>query len=196
MKKNINLIIITLLIASIFMFSTSLLAQTINEYLLVKAEYPIMVNNTLYHDELPLLNYQGFTYVPLRAMSDLLGVDINWNEGLNRVEITRETLSPQNNAFRNIIVNGSNGSYSVIGEARIFEATLSYEIEDGHILYLEGFETSEKGAPEWGLFRIDIDIPENSLPTNGTLILNLFELSAKDGSRVNELPIVLETFLP
>lgn len=197
MKKNINLVILTFLIVSLFVFSTSLLAETSNEeFLLVEAEYPVMVNNNIYNNDLPLLNYQGSTYVPLRAMSELLGVNIDWKEDSKRVEIKRTSISPQNTAFRNIIINGSNGDYSIIGEARTFEGTVNYEVEDGHVIYSDGFETAEKGAPEWGLFRIDINIPENKLPENGTLTLIIFELSAKDGSRTNELPIVLETFTP
>ena len=194
-KKPKNYLLFFLILTFSFL-SISLIASGIDQYLLVKAEYPIFINNSIYSEDLPLLNYQGFTYVPLRALSQLLGVQIDCNDSLRRVEIIRGSQSPENIAFRNIIVNGSKGDYSVVGEARVFEATLNYEVEDGHILYSDGFATAEKGAPDWGLFRIDIQIPEQDLPFNGTLMLILFEISAEDGTRNHELPFVLETFLP
>jgi hypothetical protein len=147
----------------------------------------------LYEGELPILNYQGYTYVPLRTLSELLNVSIFWNETLKQVEITH--VSPtENQAFRNITVNGTQGNYTITGEARIFEATVQYDVEDGHYVYLEGFVTASEGAPSWGTFTININIPASDLPNNATLMLILFEESAMDGSRINELPVVLEVF--
>lgn len=60
----------------------------IAEYILVKVKYPIIVNDAMYLDEkLPVLNYQGSTYVPLRNMGDLLGADVQWNSDKKQVEI-------------------------------------------------------------------------------------------------------------
>lgn len=194
MKKSKKTVIIVLLIGTLLMFTTTAFANSIKEFILVQAEYPIFVNDSLYTGDLPLLNYEGSTYVPLRAMSELLNVDILWNQEMRQVEITHKENSISNNAFRNILVSGSDGKYTVAGEARVFEATLQYEVEDGHIIYLEGFETASGGAPDWGIFKIDINIPKDHLPQYGQLTLILFEESADDGSRINELAIPLEIF--
>lgn len=194
MNKTIKGLTMGILIGALLMFSTSLFASSVTEFILVNARYPIIVNENLYEGDLPILNYDGFTYVPLRAISELLATRIVWNEKLRQVEITYGEQSIQNQAFRNIKVSGSQGNYTVTGEARVFEATIQYEVEDGHFILLEGFETASESAPGWGTFTININIPEENLPINGMLRLFLFEESAEDGSRLNELPIPLELF--
>ena len=126
----------------------------------------------------------------LRAISDLLGARINWNENLRQVEITYGEQPIENQAFRNITVSGSQGAYTVTGEARVFEVTVQYEVEDGHFVLLEGFVTASDGAPAWGTFTINIQIPEGNLPQNGMLRLFLFEESAEDGSRIDRKSVV------
>lgn len=191
MNKTIKGFALGILIGSLSMLPISSFASSFAQYILVDARYPIMVEDNVYEGNLPILNYQGYTYVPLRTMSELLNVNIFWNETLKRVEITHGNPT-QNVAFRNISVSGSQGNYVVTGEARIFEATLQYEVEDGHNVLLEGFDTASEGAPAWGTFTLNINIPEVDLPENGTLTLILFEESAKDGSRVNQLYVTLE----
>lgn len=193
MNKTFKGMILGILIGAVLMLPISSFASSLTQYILVEAQYPIMVDDNQYEGELPILNYEGSTYVPLRTMSELLEVDIFWNEILKQVEITHGDPT-QNQAFRNIAVSGSQGNYIVAGEARIFEANLQYEVEDGHYIYLEGFATASEGAPSWGTFTFNINIPEEDLPNNATLMLILFESSPMDGSRINELPVVLETF--
>lgn len=72
------------------------------------------------------------------------------------------------------------GSFTVRGEARVFEANVQWEIEDGHDILGRGFVTAAKGAPEWGQFEIKAQYKNPSSP-NGMIIL--FTESAKDGSR-------------
>jgi hypothetical protein len=186
-------LIIGVIIGAVLMLPISSFASSLTQYILVKAQYPIMVDGNMYEGDLPILNYEGSTYVPLRTLSDLLNVNIFWNETLRQVEITHGDPT-ENQAFRNISVTGSQGNYIVTGEARIFEATLQYEVEDGHYIYLEGFEMASAGAPDWGTFTLNLNIPEAELPNNATMMLILFEESAMDGSRVNELFVVLEVF--
>ena len=194
MSRIIKGLAISLLIGA-FLISNTSFASSLKEFILSKANYPIIVNGSSYQGDLPVLNYEGYTYVPLRAVSELLDTHIAWNEALRQVEITHNKTSPlENKAFRNIKVSGFQGNYTVTGEARIFEATLQYEVEDGHSILLEGFETADKGAPDWGNFTINIDISEEHLPENGAISLILFEESAKDGSRINELSVPIESF--
>lgn len=172
--------------------STTILANTIQEYRLVEATYPIEVNTVEYDNVgLPILNYEGTTYVPLQAISENLQASVNWNADKFIVEV-RDIY--ENEAFRIHNISGSNGNYTITGEARVWEANLVYAVSDGHDYLLEDFTTASIGAPEWGEFSIDLAIPEDQLPTNGTLTLEVWESSAKDGSRLHELIIPLESF--
>jgi len=193
MNKTIKGLVMGIVIGAVLMLSTSLYASTVTRFILVNAQYPILVDGALYEGDRPILNYEGSTYVPLRALSELLNVNISWNEATRQVEISLKDAT-ESQAFRNVSVTGSRGNYVVTGEARVFEATIQYEVEDGHFLLQQGFVTASEGAPGWGAFTIDIRIPEESLPANGTLMLILFEESAEDGSRLHETPVLLETF--
>ncbi|MEC5424841.1 Gmad2 immunoglobulin-like domain-containing protein [Virgibacillus sp. C22-A2] len=77
----------------------------------------------------------------------------------------------------------------VSGLAKVYEGTILYEFEDGHFILDEGFTTATVGAPEWGEFEIIIEFDEVA-NYSGRVIL--FEESAKDGSRINELQIPIQ----
>lgn len=108
-------------------------------------------------------------------------------------EESGEPLVLENNAFRQIQVTGQDGEYTVTGEGRVFEATMNYAVSDGHVYYLEDFYMLPEGAPSWAPFTLNISIPKDELPVNGTVMLELFEYSAKDGSPINVLFVPLET---
>lgn len=188
--------IVGLMAGSAAMAVLPAMAATVKQYMAVDAAYPIYVNGLPYENtDLPLLNYEGSTYVPLRAVGNLLGANVTWNESLRRVEIGGSgTIEQHNNAFRNVAATGTGGRYTVTGEARVFEAVMSYAVSDGHQYLLEKHYTLEKGAPEWSAFEISIAIPEEQLPSNGVLYVELFEYSAKDGSKVNTWVVPLQKF--
>lgn len=77
----------------------------------------------------------------------------------------------------------------VRGLARVWEGTVLYEFEDGHFVYDEGFTTASEGAPGWGEFEIVIDLDDINVDKNFSTRVILFEESAEDGSRINELQI-------
>ncbi|MFC4322347.1 BsuPI-related putative proteinase inhibitor [Litchfieldia salsa] len=108
---------------------------------------------------------------------------------------TKVSVPEENVAFRNIQVMGGNGEYKVTGEARVFEGSFFYSVEDGHeyVIQETPFLTKE-GAPNWSAFEINLTIPLEKLPSNGTLTLQLFERSANDGSIVNTYHAKLEQF--
>ncbi|MDB5203909.1 MAG: sporulation protein [Ferruginibacter sp.] len=96
-----------------------------------------------------------------------------------------------NERFRNILVNKySPSSFTISGEARVFEAMLSWIVVDGKKQLLEGHQMASAGAPEWGAFKMDIHLPDSLV--GKTLQLILFEASAKDGSPQFRLPIPLD----
>ena len=112
-----------------------------------------------------------------------------------KIERTKEPQKPtpqqySNDRFRQVTAeNLGENKFRIQGQAQVFEANLSWVIEDGHNELKKGFTTTDAGAPEWGNFDFTIDIQKKD--QNTTLHLILFEASAKDGSRQSELPIPL-----
>ncbi|MYL32260.1 hypothetical protein GLW08_05750 [Pontibacillus yanchengensis] len=101
----------------------------------------------------------------------------------------------EDQAFRNINVEGSNGEYTVTGEARVFEGSFLYNVEDGHnVLVNETAVQANQGGPNWGKFDFDVSIAKDKLPSNGTLTMMMYTKSAKDGSIENVKYVKLETF--
>lgn len=99
-------------------------------------------------------------------------------------------LPDSNFAFRNISVRRLDGNeVEVRGQARIFEATVNWVTEDGHSELDSGYVTANNGAPEWGDFMIRTRV--NKERDNSTVHLILYEASAKDGSRIHEMPVFL-----
>ena len=95
-----------------------------------------------------------------------------------------------NERFKDVIVTQVGADKFVVeGKAQVFEANISWVVEDGHNEIKKGYEATDAGAPEWGKFDFTIDVDKQR--KNSTLTLILFEISAKDGSRQHELPIVL-----
>lgn len=95
-----------------------------------------------------------------------------------------------NKRFRNVRVEKLNDtSYRITGKAQVFEATLSWVVEDGHNELLNGYTNTDAGAPEFGNFNFILNVKKKR--PESTLMLILFEASPKDGSRTHELPVVL-----
>ncbi|WP_158606447.1 Gmad2 immunoglobulin-like domain-containing protein [Paenibacillus ginsengarvi] len=98
----------------------------------------------------------------------------------------------QNDAFRLFSPKPGTeiGSTLIVeGEARVFEASFSWSLEDGHNILAEGHEMAAGGAPAWGRFSFTINVPPASQP-NVTLLL--FVHSAKDGSVQQQLVVPLK----
>jgi len=187
---------IGLLSGCMLMLAVPTFAAAMKQYVLTEATYPVYVNDEAYAgDELPILSYQGNTYIPMRAVGTILGATVQWNGTLKRAEVYYDKTAPiGNNAFRNVAVSGANGKYVVTGEARVFEASMNYAVSDGHNYLVEKAVQLHDGAPAWSPFKLDIVIPKAQWPANGTLMLELFEYSAQDGSRINEWSVPLESF--
>ena len=96
-----------------------------------------------------------------------------------------------NTRFREVRVEKlDSNKYRVTGQGQIFEARFGWVVEDGHNELAQGFEDTNAGAPAWGDF--DFTVTAKKARPNSTLHLVLYETSAKDGSRVHELPIPLD----
>jgi glucose/arabinose dehydrogenase len=96
----------------------------------------------------------------------------------------------ENEIFQEVTVKKiKDGEYLVRGKARVFEAMVDYVVEDGHNELTKGSVMADQGAPEWGNFQFTLQVKKAE--ANSTLMLILYETSAKDGSRRLELPIPL-----
>jgi germination protein M len=77
---------------------------------------------------------------------------------------------------------------TISGTSNTFEATYEYEvIDEAGTTVASGFDTATSGTGTRGTFETEIDLGD----TTGDVTLVLFESSAKDGSRINEVEIPL-----
>jgi len=103
----------------------------------------------------------------------------------------RPNIVLENEAFRVYYPHPESqvgNTFTVEGEARVFEAAFSWVLEDGHSILAEGHEMASAGAPEWGSFSFEISFDHATQPN---VMLILFVYSAKDGSMEQELIIPL-----
>lgn len=111
----------------------------------------------------------------------------NINDSIKKAEHAKTFA---NDAFRNVkIKEVVPGKFELNGEARVFEGTFSWAIEDGMNELKDGYVTTSAGAPEWGKFNFTVEQKKNN--DNSTMHIILYESSAKDGKRLHELPIFL-----
>ena len=80
----------------------------------------------------------------------------------------------------------------IVGIARVFEASVSYEIAAGSRQLAAGFTMASMGAPEWGTFQVEVPVASVATPTKA--IVRVFTHSMKDGSIQDlvEVPITIE----
>ncbi|SEN57424.1 Gmad2 immunoglobulin-like domain-containing protein [Paenibacillus sp. OV219] len=103
-------------------------------------------------------------------------------------EPAKPAIVASNDAFR--VYGPAEGSevgksFTVKGQARVFEAAFRFSFEDGHNVLAEGQVIADIGAPEWGNFEFIVTLDE--APTSPVGTLTIYELSAKDGSAVHAL---------
>ncbi|MEP6646391.1 MAG: Gmad2 immunoglobulin-like domain-containing protein [Saprospiraceae bacterium] len=92
--------------------------------------------------------------------------------------------------FRDVnVIATDDHTFLVRGKAKVFEAVLSWVVVSGTKEIKTGHQMTDAGAPAWGNFSFSIVVPKKK--TGDHLTLVLYEASAKDGSRQNQLPILL-----
>lgn len=132
---------------------------TIQEFILQKITYPILVDGEEYtNDELPILNYNNRTYLPLSTIGEMLDSKIVWNNELKRVEIGEmpvetiftSTPTPQDVVFSEEIYGGRpsyaiyNGTkYYYIKFFKLLIAERSYELHWQPSEFLNGYITED-----------------------------------------------------
>jgi len=96
-----------------------------------------------------------------------------------------------NQRFKEVRVTKTGAhQFTISGKGQIFEGQFGWVVEDGHNELLSGFAMTDDGPPAWGNFMFTVEVQKQR--PNSTLMLILYETSAKDGSRQYELPMVLE----
>lgn len=145
------------------------------------------------------LNQEGQRVKPgdYKAIVSVVASKLNGKSiGKDKLKAVKEfTIPAQSTAFRNVKVSGKDGKYLVSGEARVFEASFFYAVEDGHdYIIKETVQTAKEGAPSWSDFEFEVNIPKEKFPENGVLLLVLYERSAKDDSVVNTHQVILQEF--
>lgn len=53
------------------------------------ATFPVFINGEKWETDSPVVVIDGRTYMPLKPLGDILGVDIKWNAELSRVDISQ-----------------------------------------------------------------------------------------------------------
>lgn len=93
MFKKYKQLVIGILIGC-FLCSFMPISAAVEQFILTKADYKVLVNGQEYNDaQLPTLQYNGNTYIPLRNVANILGVKLNWNETENQAEIGTSKVS-------------------------------------------------------------------------------------------------------
>jgi hypothetical protein len=92
-----------------------------------------------------------------------------------------------------------NQTIQVIGKARVFENVVSIRLKQritGHVLFSGTSTTDAQQMGTYGAFTYTAQLPEDfSLKSGDPLLLEVFQLSAKDGSENDKIIIPLK-FIP
>lgn len=133
-------------LSGIILMTTIPVIGAVKEYILKESSNPVYVNGIRYNDsELPILDYNGRTYIPLSKIGDLLNVDYRWNSEKKQVEIGK---SPDNNISNNNVndnatkgtTNNASGLYTVEGKGKYtgYKMLKGYPDEDKYQIYFQG----------------------------------------------------------
>ncbi|SDX39784.1 Immunoglobulin-like domain of spore germination [Marininema mesophilum] len=94
-------------------------------------------------------------------------------------------FSGKNISFKDISIADPKVKYSFKGEAQVSKGVYHYVIGDGHDYVAVGSGKASADAPKWGKFSKSVSIPLSDVPVNGTLMLELYEKSPKDGQPIH-----------
>ncbi|MGM9988285.1 MAG: BsuPI-related putative proteinase inhibitor [Bacillaceae bacterium] len=117
--------------------------------------------------------------------------DVSKLNAASDFNIEHKTTTPT--PTKNPVVEGKTGVYKVTGIVST-DKNVYYSVEDGHnVLVDETTVNLKKGTGDTHSFEININIPKENLPTNGTLTLILYSRDV-DGAYTPLQTITLEQF--
>ncbi|MCM3706907.1 MULTISPECIES: BsuPI-related putative proteinase inhibitor [Cytobacillus] len=121
----------------------------------------------------------------------LLASNLNGEKLETKPESQASVYIPgQNPSFSQAKVTGGNGEYTILFNARPKSGKLWYTVEDGHN-ELQPEKPIVASSNDWKSYRIEISIPSENIPENGTVLLHLYEKDVK-GDIINSFPVILE----
>jgi len=85
------------ILGGLFFSTISFAAVT---YDAITASFPILINGEVWQSDKPAVVIDGSTYLPLKAIGDVLDVKVKWNSELRQVEIGEEQPSVTNKYSR------------------------------------------------------------------------------------------------
>lgn len=90
MKKRIQGLVTGLILGAVLATTVTAIAAN---FQVVTATFPILINGVEFKSDNPPVVIDGRTYLPLKAMGEALGVSVEWNGELSRVEISKENAT-------------------------------------------------------------------------------------------------------
>ena len=108
-------------------------------YVANPVDFKVLVNGEEFISNPPALEVEGRTYLPLRAMGDALGVDVNWNEELRQAEVgtkVEKTLDVKEDTFKQPVEALDELDMSAKLDADLFDSDL-YVKEVSTYIYQE-----------------------------------------------------------
>jgi len=143
MKKISAFIAILLLFGCVTAFA----GYTIGERLTANVvDFSITLDGEDVEFDLPIVAIENRTYLPLRELCDMLGVEINWIEDERRIEMSTldNELTLDDFAFLNLNMEAEH-IFAVVGEPSSYAGFgtmwLVYYLSDGSELHLYGLMT-------------------------------------------------------
>lgn len=101
MKNKIKYVAIGIILG-ILVSLVSPINAAIEEFILYRAQYRVIINNKEYTDpDLPILNYKGYTYCPMRSMLKAAGLTINWDAENGVAEVDNPIKASPSNPIKN-----------------------------------------------------------------------------------------------
>lgn len=95
-KNHFMSLLVGVIIGAVISFAPTALAAEVQEFVLKKVYYPILIDGKIAENpDKPLLNHEGTTYVPLKALGEMLNVEVTWNASKKQVEIRTNPQTDQ-----------------------------------------------------------------------------------------------------
>lgn len=66
-------------------------AGELRTFVAEEANFPVLVDGSPISLDMPVVTIEGRTYLPLRAMGDVLGISVEWNEEKGQAEVAKDT---------------------------------------------------------------------------------------------------------
>ncbi|SEN13899.1 Intracellular proteinase inhibitor [Mesobacillus persicus] len=140
------------------------------------------------------LESHGLPEGEYEVYAELKAKRINTHEAGAITDKKRIQIPPDHPVFKNVQVRGEKGSYQVEGKACTTNENTFYTVEDGHNQQIgETKLRLQNGPSECKSFVLQVSVPVNELPQNGSLILNLYERD-QEGNIIHNYPSILEIF--